>query len=280
MLKGLPLIVLFGLLLGLLHPGVAGADGAGALSESQKKWLKSKGVLKLGYSDYPPYGFINDKGEPDGILFDVWKLLKKKLSGPDHKFDFQPFVKPFYIQLKDLGNGEFDSLTGIFPLASRKDKFDFTNELTYLPIQTRVYYTSPEYRNLKTIADLKGLKVGVVKGDSSHNFAQHHRLRFVAYSSYLETIMALSGELAEDEGRKTDKKEVDIIILDQPVVDWYREKFGWKEKIKSSIKIDQRNLALPVRKGNIELRDILDIGISLISKEEWNKLRDDYGWNK
>lgn len=277
----LPLLAVLGLILGLLLPVATDADDLAVLSESQKSWLQNKGVLKLGYSDYPPYGFINEEGEADGILIDIWKLLKKKLSGRDYKFDFQPIVKPFYDQLKGLEEGQFDSLSGIFPLEDRKEKFDFTREITELPVQTRVY-ASVNYKNLdnlKTVADLKGLKVGVVKGDSSHVFAQEQRLRSIAYDSYLETIMALSGELGEGEGKKSATNEVDVIILDQPVVDWYRNKFLWREKIKdTSIKIDQRNLALPVKKGNIELRDILDIGISQITQEEWDKLRKKYGW--
>lgn len=181
------------------------------LTAAERAWLEKKGVLNIGvFEDYPPFGFLDETKRPVGMSIDYWNLLAQKLK---LKVKFHPTV--FDKQLKGLEGGQFDSLSGIFPLPERQKVFDFTK--SFYAINTNLFI-SPGLGNITSLKDLPPVPVGVVQGDSSQEVAKKAGLEMKVFSTYSETVMALANG------------KVKAIILDAPVVAYYIKVKGLEGK--------------------------------------------------
>jgi polar amino acid transport system substrate-binding protein len=236
-------------LLGLFACGVKDP-----LTASERAWLEKKGALNIGvFEDYPPFGFLDETRRPVGMSIDYWHLLaqKVKLQVKFHPAEFEE-------QLKGLERGQFDSLAGIFPLPERQKVFDFSK--SFYDINTNLFL-SPGLGDITSLKGLPPVAVGVVEGDSSQEVATNAGLKTKVFNSYLETVMALANG------------KVKAIILDEPVVAYYSKVKGLEAKIrKVPAPVAQGCMTLPVKQGNIDLLNILNKGIALISLQEWQAI--------
>jgi cystine transport system substrate-binding protein len=121
---------------------------------------KARGTLRIAMEGtYPPFNYKDQKtGELAGYDVDVAKLVAGKLG-----------LKPEFVTtewaaiLAGLGAGKYDvivSQVGITP--KRLEAFDFSEPYTYSSPQLIV--RKNDKSNYKTLADLKGKKVGVGQG--------------------------------------------------------------------------------------------------------------------
>lgn len=221
------------------------------LTPEERAWLEKKGVINIGvFEDYPPFGFLDEAKQPVGMSIDYWNLLAQKLN---LKAKFSP--ASFGKQLKGLESGELDSLAGIFPLAERQQSFDFTK--SFYALNTNLFI-APGLNHVTSLKNLPFVPVGVVEGDSSQEVAKQAGLEMKVFTSYQETVMALANG------------QVKAIILDDPVVAYYTQVKGLAGKIrKIPDPVAQGWMTLPVKKGNIQLLNILNKGMSLVSPQEW-----------
>lgn len=224
------------------------------LTPEERAWIEKKGVINVGvFEDYPPFGFLDEAKQPVGMSIDYWNLLAQKLN---LTVKFSPIS--FEKQLKGLESGEFDSLAGIFPLAERQKTLDFTK--SFCTLNTNLF-VAPGLNNIASLKNLPSVPVGVVEGDSSQEVAKQAKLEMKVFTSYLDTVMALANG------------QVKAIILDEPVVAYYIKTKGLAGKIrKVPDPVAQGWMTLPVKKGNIQLLNILNQGMSLVSPQEWQTI--------
>ncbi len=231
--------------------------GAGdLLTKKQRAWLEERGTLRIGvFNDYPPFGFVGGSGRPEGMSIDYWQLMSARLGMP---VEFHPAL--FNNQLEGLKNGRYDSLAGIFPLEERRQFFGFSRP--YTTIRTCIYVKA-RYSHVNGLSDLKGLKVGVVEGDSGQVIARKAGLDPLSFTTYLEAILSLADG------------ETEAIIMDDLVVGYFASKYKLGQKItKAGEPVDEGQMSLPVQKGNAILLGILNKGVRVISKEEWKRIED------
>ena len=231
---------------------------ADPLTPAQRSWLAQKGTIQVGvFQNYPKFGFLNESGQPVGLSIDLWNLLAAKLH---IKVQFHP--APIDKQLKGLESGRFDSLAGIFFLPDRRAQLDFSEPFYTI---TTCIFVAPDRTGVKTLADLKKLKVGVVEGDSSQDLAKEAHLDPTLFITYGETVMALA------------KGKVQAIILDSPVVDYFIRKDSLQNKIRRiEPPVARSQMTLPVKHGNAMLLDILNRGLSLITPEERHQIEKEW----
>jgi ABC-type amino acid transport substrate-binding protein len=223
------------------------------LTSEERGWLQKHGIIKVGvFKDYPPFGFLDEAGNSKGISIDYWMTLAKRLN---LTVQFQPME--FARQLESLRGGQVDSLAGIFPLGERDRYFDFSQPFAL--INTYIYVRMNN--DIPSLEDLKGLKIGVVKGDSGEILAKAVGLSPRRFSSYPETVSALN------------KGEVDVIVLDELVATFEISNQKLRNKIRrSTAPVDIGKMTLPVRKGNVVLLGILNKGVESISKQEYEAI--------
>jgi PAS domain S-box-containing protein len=112
---------------------------------------------------YPPFEFVNDKGEPDGFNVELFKKIAEDLS-LEYTLELGNWVEV----RKELENQEIDLLLGVLKSDKRAEKFTYGlpfSMMTY-DIFTRKNET---YNNLQA---LEGKRVVVQRGDYMHDFLQ------------------------------------------------------------------------------------------------------------
>ena len=237
--------------------GCAGSPDQGSptlLTPGERAWLEQHGPIRVGvFNDYPPVGYLDEAGLPQGMSIDYWRLLARNL---DLEVTFTACA--FQDQLDGLTSGRFDSLAGIFSMEERMALYDFSSP--YFQLHTAIY-TQPDLQQVEGWRDLQGLRVGVVRGDSGETLARMAGVETKAFPTYREVVLGLL------------HKTLDAIVLDELVVEYYAASYNALDRIrKAGEPVDQGSLCLPVREGDHVLLSILNKGVQSISPEDWQMI--------
>ena len=117
----------------------------------------TKGEINVGVLiDVPPYGTVNANQEPDGYDADVAKLMGKYLGV---KVNLIPVTGPNRIPY--LVTGKVDILIATFGITPERAK-QVLFSIPYSAIENSVF--AKKDSGIKSIADLKGKRVGVPRG--------------------------------------------------------------------------------------------------------------------
>lgn len=126
-----------------------------------KEQLKDTLLIK-GDCDFPPYEFINQKGEPDGFAIELIQAIMQELDIP-YKIELDVYHKTF----EDFREGHVDLLTTIESIACRKGEFVFG------PIHNHAIPNAVTHKDtplIKTKADLAGKQILVLQEDACHHY--------------------------------------------------------------------------------------------------------------
>mgnify|MGYP003576934051 CR=1 FL=1 len=140
-----------------LAVGLAAPSGASAQTPEQ---LRAKGKIVVGVMvDFPPYGMLSSKGEPEGFDIDVAKMLGTKLGIP---VELVPVSGPNRIPF--LLTNKVDMLVaslGITP--ERAAQVDFSKPYERLNLWLYARKDLP----IKSYEDLKGRTLAVARGNTA-----------------------------------------------------------------------------------------------------------------
>lgn len=116
-------------------------------------------IYKVGFYDYNPYFFINDKGRPDGYYHDILEMLSKDLN---IKYEYVMLEIKECIEM--LETGEIDILLGLNRSAEREDKFIYTDH--YIAVEKYGIYTN---KNIKFghLEELENIKFGIIEKEAN-----------------------------------------------------------------------------------------------------------------
>ncbi|MCP4050890.1 MAG: transporter substrate-binding domain-containing protein [bacterium] len=112
--------------------------------------------ITLGYVDFPPYEF-EENGKPSGMLVEIVKTIFEKADIP-LKLKFLPFKRAY----EYTKNGTIDGLFNFYKTEKRLEFFDYTDPVIENPL---VFFVRKDtIIEFNTFKDLKGLKIGVMRG--------------------------------------------------------------------------------------------------------------------
>lgn len=119
--------------------------------------------IKVGFYEYYPYYYINNRGSYSGYYNDLMKLISKNLN-----VNFE-YINCYDVPngLKMLENGEINLLFGVNKSKEREEKFLYTNQ--YIGNENCEIYTNKDIP-YGAIQDLNGLNMGYIKGDESNEW--------------------------------------------------------------------------------------------------------------
>lgn len=245
------LIVL--LTLGLLSAcGTSSSDSGNSASALSK--IKERGKLIVGvFSDKPPFGFTNEKGELVGFDNDLARRFAQDLLGDESKIELvvvEPASRIPYLQ-----SDKVDLIVANMTVTDeRKEIVDFTNP--NLKITTQVLVNNKS--GIKSLNDLKGKKVIVTKGTTADIFLSknHPDVELVKFERNTESLQALKDE------RGVAYAQDNFILLA-----WMRKNSGFTllpEKLENEAPI-----APAIKKGNTELRDWVNQELKALRKEKF-----------
>lgn len=166
--------------------------GCGSNSQSSSEdglaAIKEKGMITVGvFSDKPPFGFINAKGENDGFDVFVAKELAKNLLGDANKVKFELVEAASRVEF--LKSGKVDLIMANFTKTpERAEIVDFATP--YMKVALGVVSKNGA---IKDITDLKGGKLIVNKGTTADFYftKNHPDIELIKFDQNTEAFLAL-----------------------------------------------------------------------------------------
>jgi len=112
-------------------------------------------------NDFIPFEYVDENGQPTGLIVDLWQLWSKKTGTP---VEFKP--APWAETLAMVKDGRADLHAGLNVTDERRTFMDYGAPL----LSTNSYVFSPAGVALSgTIKDLAGFRVGVLNGSLEHS---------------------------------------------------------------------------------------------------------------
>ncbi|MGL4848619.1 MAG: cysteine ABC transporter substrate-binding protein [Clostridium sp.] len=228
---------------------------AGCGSESKEMStidkIEENGKIKIGvFSDKPPFGYVNEKGENDGFDVYLGKRLAKDLLGDEEKVEF--VLVDAASRVEYLQSDKVDVILANFTVTDeRKEKVDFTNP--YMKVSLGIVSKDGKVTDVE---QLKGKKVIVNKGTTADAFLtkNYPEIELLKFDHNTEAFEALK------DGRG------DALAHDNTLLfAWARENKGFQVGVKELG--GQDTIAPAVKKGNEELLKWINEDLDKLTKE-------------
>ncbi|WP_221051062.1 transporter substrate-binding domain-containing diguanylate cyclase [Shewanella carassii] len=158
----------------ILSPGsLQAADENGQTPQHQKRQL-----LITNSSSWKPFSYLNDAGEPSGILVDIWREYAKA-----NRVDIRFILTDWQGSLDLVRNGQADIHAGLLWSREREHYLDYAREL--LGIESQLFFNQ---KLLGVEPDgylMNGGEVGVVRGGYEESFVRqkYPRASVLTYAS-------------------------------------------------------------------------------------------------
>ncbi|MCG8551398.1 MAG: PAS domain S-box protein, partial [Desulfobacterales bacterium] len=160
-----------------------------SLTKEERQWLKAHPVIRLGAdSDYPPFEFIDDQGQYQGIIADYFELIENRL-----KVTFKPIKKKdgsrlSWAQILEAAqNRQLDCVAGLLKTKKRASYLTFTRPYLDFPY---VLVVDRNNDTDKKISDFNGQKVAVANAYviSTQLRMQHPELIYISVETPLQGL--------------------------------------------------------------------------------------------
>lgn len=145
---------------GILVLAMMGETEAGATLDR----IRHKGILvEVTNQGYPPFSFINERGEPDGFDVDVAREVAKHLG-----VALEVHTPSWEVIVSGQWGGRWDiCICSMTPTKERQEIFDFVQ--FYYATPTTVVVNKDETR-IQSAVDLTGKRVGAEAGSTYENY--------------------------------------------------------------------------------------------------------------
>lgn len=225
--------------------------------KSSIELIKEKGIIKIGiFTDKPPFGYTDEKGNPKGFEIDLAKRIAKDLLGDESKLELVP-VEPAN-RIPFLQSDKVDLILANMTVTDeRKKVVDFTNP--YLKVAIQI--VSKKNTNIKELEDLNGKKLILTKGTTADIYftkkiSEGLKVEALKFDNVTESFQALK------DGRG------DAYVNDNLLL------FGWAGKnpdfqVLSTKLEDPSPIAPAVKKGNKELLDWVNKELESFEKDKF-----------
>ncbi|WP_419780471.1 transporter substrate-binding domain-containing protein [Maridesulfovibrio sp.] len=208
----------------------------------------SSSLIVTHSSSMPPLSFINDEGQPDGLLIDFWKEWAR-YSGVEIIFQLQPWKKA----INAVVTGEADINAGMYYSLARSETMEFGD---YIYHMQGGLFASDDFVGMHPLDGKENC--GVIKGDYAKIFMmeQHPFTPLTLFNSAWDMFRAAA------EGR------LRLFAADYPVAIYQMNKMGISDRFKCIKKLYTRNLHPTVGKHNKDLVKIINLNMAAIPKKD------------
>jgi diguanylate cyclase (GGDEF)-like protein len=221
-------------------------------ADSHKDKILTIAVSKTTY----PFQFINEQGEPDGLMIDLWRLWAKKQQV---NIQFMPLA--WQQTLDSVAQGTVDIHAGLAQMPSRAAAFDFGPEFFR---QNSYIYLHKKLSHIESIESLSAYTIGVVGGSSHIDILQQH---------YPSLSIRLYGN----------RREVYQAALNQEVLaftdlarysGWYADyqQLQTSYPNRTRLLLDDIRYGAAVKRGRTDLLAFINQGFAKLSLDEKNTI--------
>lgn len=239
--------------------GVGALVGCGQKTDENQSSIvkiKAAGKVRIGvFSDKPPFGYVDEKGENQGYDVYLAKRIAKDLLGDESKVEF--VLVEAANRVEYLESNKVDIILANFTVTpERKEKVDFASP--YMKVSLGV--VSPDNAPIKSVEELKGKKLLVNKGTTAETYFTNNYpdIELVKFEQNTETFAAL-----------TDGRGAALAHDNTLLFAWAKENSGYTTFISSLG--DEDAIAPAVKKGDTELLEWLNNEIDTLTKDGFFK---------
>ncbi|MCL7463376.1 response regulator [Pseudomonas sp. NW5] len=208
----------------------------------------------VGDENYPPYLFRDSDGNVQGYLVDYWRLWEEKTGIP-----VELTATRWAEAQQMLLRGEADVIDMIYRTPAREALYGYSEPYIDLPVSI---FNHVSISGISGPQTLKGLLVGVQRGDACIEQLAMHGITDLAYYDNYSTLIHAAQQL-----------EVKIICLDDAPASFYLYRFSSADEFRKSFTLYTGQFHRAVRKGEAALLAQVERGSRLISAEENEALR-------
>lgn len=238
-----------------------GASASPAASGSLAT-IKQRGKLVVGvFSDKPPFGFVDEKGQYVGFDTDLGKRFAKDLLGDEKQIEFV-VVEPAS-RVPFLQSDKVDLiLANMTVTPERRQVVDFTNPNLRVAVQALV----PEGSAVRHLDELKDKTIIVTTGTTADLWLtqNHPDWKTLKFEKNSESLQALANH-------RGDAYAQDNLVL----FSWAKQNPGYR--LLPETLGEEAPIAPAVKKGNDELRGWVNDELARLGQEKFLlKLYDQY----
>lgn len=229
-------------------------------SPEELDWLKSKPELTYVYDpDWAPFEWKNDIGNHTGIIADILGVVGKKTGIKFIPVDTETWKE----SVEAVKDGRADMFSAITKSRVREEYLEFTSKDIYKYPAVLVTKFDDRSVYLDIDADVKGKRVGIVKGSGLGSYIKENH----PGPEYVE-IPATNDGFAYLRSSK-----IDMFAINTVTAKYYIEKKGFSD-LKIALKLDYTYyLKVAVRKGlPSEVVSIVDKALGSIGEDEYNDI--------
>lgn len=212
-----------------------------------------KNIEICGDYNYPPFEFINSKGEFAGFNVDITKQIAKEMNF-NVSFDLLEWSQA----IEALRNGKYKAIQGMSISSSRKKDFNFSKE--YLTVVHSIF-TLKERDDISHIDDLYSLRIAVQENDISFDI-------LTKMANKKEPIHVVVMSSQEEILEQLFLNKVDAIAGNRLTIMYFLERLKKAHLIKSiGEPINITKFGIGVRKDREDLLDLFNEGIQRIKRK-------------
>ena len=221
------------------------------LTPEQQQWLEQHPRIRIGAMDsWPPFDFVDPRGQPSGIGADLVRELNRLLGGRLKLVSGQ--WKNLYQQTRD---GQLDALLDLTPKPSREKDFLFTRLYQDVP-HVIVARDKTEF-----LADEEALRGKTLALEQGFGNVEYFRRNYpsVQLKLFPDTLAALEAVSRGDADAYAGNRVVALYLID-------REELS-NLRVHGRLRKGGSRLAIGVRHDAPLLRDILDQALRQIGEQ-------------
>ncbi|MBI9032337.1 PAS domain S-box protein [bacterium] len=223
------------------------------LSVAEQEYLKQLGSIKMGVDpDWYPLEYVDQKGNYNGIIPEILKLLEERLG-----ITFE------LVKTQDWTETLARSRQGDFPLIPALNKTEYRDEWLYftdpIMIEPNVAVTKNNFPPISDITKLKDKTLVTIPNTMVDEWARRdfHNLKIIYRDTELECLQAV------------DSGQADLTIRSQLMTAYLIRKEGFANlKINNQVPGYSNHIRMGVLKSEPILVDILNKGIRTITFHE------------
>ncbi|MDD2895846.1 MAG: transporter substrate-binding domain-containing protein [Aliarcobacter sp.] len=220
-------------------------------STEELQWIKNNPVVKVGAdSDWPPFEYVDDKGNYQGIASEYLELLSKYTG-----LKFEVNADDWYSVISKIKEKKLDMLACVAKTEDRKNYLNYTTP--YLNID--VVVIAKKELQIKNFDEIKNYTIAVQKGNFVYEnlIKRYPNIKFIFATSNKEAFELVSYGKA------------DIFIGNMPVFSYFVEKELYTNiEVKFKADFDKIDLSMAILKENEILFNIIQKIMPLIIKKE------------
>ncbi len=234
----------------------AAAGGCGAPTPGSWRAVRAAKKLVVGTSaDYPPFEYLDEKGQVAGFDIDLVRAVGAKLGVEVEIRDIS-----FDSLLAALEQGKVDIVIAyISPNAKRQEKVDFT--LPYYESQQAILVGKASTFRPARPEDLAGHTIGLQTGSVQDDWVREQLLKTGKATEKQVVRYPLIDQAFDDLA----KNKVETVFADLPVAKAYAKKLGLTIALVCQVTTEKP--AIAVRKGSRDLRERLDKAVADLKKD-------------